>query len=149
MDNIQRADSSLAGPVYDLGPAAEVEELDQLVPAGEISTEPMAIQPTVDTLLGLRDISPQSAALSPPAPGDLSLTRMTGPQARGQLRKILLNFQYSSQQLQSRDLLRQEGPEMQSMKNRLDYVAAAMELLEGLSRDQDSILTHVVVEQKQ
>jgi hypothetical protein len=74
---------------------------------------------------------------------------MTGPQARGQLRKILLNFQYSSQQLQARELLRQEGPEIKSMKNRLDYVAAAMELLEGLSRDQDSILTHVVVEQKQ
>jgi hypothetical protein len=148
MVNIQRTDPSAAGPIYDLTRSEGVEQLDALAPPVEPSALDLEQLTAFEEMLGLREVPAQAGALAaPPLTGD-SLSTQTGPQIRGQMRKMVLNCEVNVRQLAETQSLQSERPEAQAVRNRLGFVESMMGLLDGMLRTQDDILGRIASDHK-
>jgi len=148
MTNIERPDAAGIGPVYDLDRSETLDQLDALAgPAAAVTAELAEIQ-AFEKLLGLREIAPHAAALSPPAPTDQSLGTQSGTQVRGALRKMAVNLEFNIQQLRSLPAMQGDRPDVQSVHNRLGYVDRLVGHLDTVLANQDSILGRLASEQK-
>ena len=148
MVNIQRTDASSAGPVYDLTRSEGLEQLDSLAPKMDVAA--LEMEPVVgfEELLGLLDVPAQAGSLGAPPLTESSLSAQSGPQVRGQLRKLVLNCEFNTNQLLQVPVLQSERPEAQAVKNRLGFVDSMVQLLDGALRTQDDILGKIAVDHK-
>lgn len=149
MAKIQRSDMQNISPVYDLNRAGQLEQLDELAGPGLDAAQIQELEmAAVEQLLGLREVAPQAATLSPPPRQETSLQVMTGPQVRGTFRRMVLNYQLNHSQVTDRLAQHEDNQEVRGVKNRLQHVTAMMSQLEDMLLSQDAILGRLAGEQK-
>jgi hypothetical protein len=149
MAKIQRSDMQNISPVYDLNRAGQLEELDELAGQGLDAAQLQELEMApVEHLLGLREVAPQAASLSPPPSSETTLQVMTGPQVRGFFRRMVLNYKLNHSQVMEQLKPREDDQEVRGVTNRLQHVTSMINQLDEMLRNQDDILGRLAGEQK-
>lgn len=125
-----------------------LDRLDAYSPASPEAVAGASATAVLDALLGLDAVPPQAGSLGPPAVGEGGLSGLTGPQVRGSLRRVCLQFRHEASRLTEAADLHLGAQGGRTIRGRVTQAATMVELVDRLMRDQDVILTRMATDGK-